>query len=116
MKGHHTSKYSHANLADTDTRDCHLEYPHRAYVPKKIDEIFQDLPNVSGIPDDILVVGYNADGKDHEESLNRVLQRCRQFNLKLNKDSCHFRCSSVPFSVRTYPGIVSNLTHERSKY
>ena len=30
----------------------------------KIDEIFQELPNVFGIADDMLVLGYEADGKD----------------------------------------------------
>ena len=31
----------------------------------KIDEIFKDLPNVfHDIADDILVVGYDSDGKD----------------------------------------------------
>ena len=36
---------------------------------RKIDKIFKDLPNVSGIMDDILVVGYEVDGKDHDETL-----------------------------------------------
>ena len=35
----------------------------------KVDEIFKDLPNVFGIVDDILVVGYEAEGKDHEDTL-----------------------------------------------
>ena len=35
----------------------------------KIDEIFKDLPNVFGIADDILVVGYDSDGKDHDDTL-----------------------------------------------
>ena len=58
---------------------------------RKIDEIFNDLPNVFRIADDILVAGYEADGKDHDKTICRVLQRCRQVNLKLNKDKCHFR-------------------------
>ena len=45
---------------------------------RKIDEIFKDLPNVFGMADDILVVGYEADGKDHDKTAWRVLQRCRQ--------------------------------------
>ena len=49
------------------------------------------------IADDIFVVGYKADGKDHDETIQRILQICRQVNLKLNKDKCHFRCKSVPF-------------------
>ena len=36
---------------------------------QKIDEIFKDLPNVLGIAGDILVVGYDSDGKDHDDTL-----------------------------------------------
>ena len=36
---------------------------------RKIDEIFKDLPNVFGIADDILVVRYDIDGKDHDDTL-----------------------------------------------
>ena len=57
---------------------------------RKIDEIFKDMPNVFGIADDILVAGYEADGRDHDKTVQRVLQRCR-------KNKCHFRCTSVPF-------------------
>ena len=64
---------------------------------RKIDKIFIELLNVFNIADDILVVLYEADGKDQDETLRRVLQICRQVNLKLNKDKCHFRCTSVPF-------------------
>ena len=64
---------------------------------RKLDEIFKYLPNVFGIADDILVVGYDVDGKDHDSTLQRVLQICRQVNLKLNKNKCHFRYTSVPF-------------------
>ena len=59
---------------------------------RKIDKIFKDLPVVFGIGDDILVVGYDRDGKDHDETLQRVLQTYRQVNLKLNEDKCYFRC------------------------
>ena len=52
---------------------------------------------VFGIANDISVVGYKAEGKDHDETLQRVLQICTQVNLKLNKDKCHFRYTSVPF-------------------
>ena len=55
------------------------------------------MPNVSGIGDDILVVGYEEDGRDHNKTVQKVLQRCRKVNLKLNKNKCHFRCTSVPF-------------------
>ena len=41
---------------------------------RKIDEIFKDLPNVFSIADDIWFVGYEADGKDHDEMLQEYLR------------------------------------------
>ena len=64
---------------------------------QKIDEIFKNLPLVYDIADDILVVGYYIYGKDHDEMLQQILQICRHMSLNLNKDKCHFRCTSVPF-------------------
>ena len=58
---------------------------------RKIDKIFKELPNVFGIANDILVVGYKTDGKDHDKELWRVLQICREANLKLNKDKLSFQ-------------------------
>ena len=63
----------------------------------KIDEIFKNLHNVFDVPDDILVVGCDTNGKDHEEMLQQMLQIDRKVNLKLNKDKCHFRHTSFPF-------------------
>ena len=36
---------------------------------RKVDEIFKDLPNIFGITDDMLVVGYDANGKGHDDTL-----------------------------------------------
>ena len=63
----------------------------------KIDEIFSDMPNIFGIMNDILVIGYDDDGTDHDAMVHKVLQRCKEVNLKLNKEKCHFRCTSIPF-------------------
>ena len=63
----------------------------------KIDEICNDMPNVFGIADDILVIGYNKDTADHDEAVYKVLKWCQDVNLKLNKEKCHFRCTSIPF-------------------
>ena len=62
---------------------------------RKADEVFKDLYNVFGIIDYILALGYDRDDKDHHDTLQRVLQRCRQVNLKLNKDKYHVRCTQV---------------------
>ena len=63
----------------------------------KIDEIFNDMPNVFGIADDILVIGYHRDGTDHDEAVYKVLKWCQDVKLKLNKKKCDFRCTSIPF-------------------
>ena len=63
----------------------------------KIDKIFNDIPNVFGIADDILVIGYDKDGTDHNRTVYNVLKCCQDVNLKLSKDKCHFRCTSIPF-------------------
>ena len=44
----------------------------------KIDEIFSDMPNVFGIMDDILIIGYNEDGADHDAVVHKVLQWCEE--------------------------------------
>ena len=48
---------------------------------RKIDEIFKDLQNVFGIADDISLAGYESEGRDCDEAVQRVLLRCRQVNL-----------------------------------
>ena len=63
----------------------------------KIDKIFNDMPNVFEIADDILVIGYNKDGADHDKAVYNVQRWCQDVNLKLHKDKCHFRCTSIPF-------------------
>ena len=55
------------------------------------------MPNVFGIVDDILVIGYEDGGTDHDAIVCKVLKRCKKVNLKLNKEKYHFRCTSIPF-------------------
>ena len=53
--------------------------------------------NVFGIADDILVIGYDINGADHDEAVYKVLKQCQDINLKPNKENFHFRCTSIPF-------------------
>ena len=39
-------------------------------------KIFKELPNVFGITDDILVVGYDNNGRDHDNTMQIVLLIC----------------------------------------
>ena len=63
----------------------------------KTDEIFSDMPNVFGIADNILVIGYDENGADHDAAVHKVLQQCEEVNLKLNKEIYNFRCTSILF-------------------
>ena len=112
-------------------RYCYQCLPFRA-VPvgdmfqRKIDEIFNDTPNVFGTADNILVIGYDKDRADHDKAVYNVLSQCQDVNLKLNKDKCHLRCTSIPFfgevvsrqGVQLDPQMVKALTecqHQKTK-
>ena len=73
----------------------------------KIDKIFSNMPNIFGIVDDILVIGYDEKGADHDVTFQKVLQQCEEVNLILNKEKCHFRCTSIPFfgKVKSWDGV-----------
>ena len=85
-------------------------------IQRKIDEIFNDITNVFGIADDILVIGYNKDEADHDEAVYSVLEWCQDVNLKVSKDKCHFRCTSIPFfgKVVSRNGIQPDLQKVRA--
>ena len=63
----------------------------------KIYEIFSNVPNIFGIADDVLVIGYDENGADHDAAVHKVLWQCEEVNLKLNKEKCHFRYTSILF-------------------
>ena len=42
---------------------------------KKISEIFDDMPKLFSIADDILIVGFNEQDRDHDATLDKVLSR-----------------------------------------
>ena len=73
---------------------------------RKIDELFNEVPNVFGIANDILVVGYDYDSTENHRTLCKALQIYGKENLKLNKEKCHFRSTSIPFVVRLFPGVT----------
>ena len=81
------------------------------------DDLFQGLPNVFGIADDILIAWFDDMGSDHNATWSKALGICRQASLKLNIDKCLFRCTSKTFfseviswsSVSPYPKKVQPL-------
>ncbi|XP_028417634.1 uncharacterized protein K02A2.6-like [Dendronephthya gigantea] len=71
---------------------------------KRLHELFYDLDGVETDIGDMLVWGKPV---EHEERLEKVLQRARQSNLKLNPDKCKIRHTEVLYigHVLTGDGI-----------
>ena len=62
---------------------------------KRLQELFIDLPGVECLVDDILVHGETD--QEHDENVLRLLERCRQVNLKLNKQKVELRVNEVKY-------------------
>ena len=64
---------------------------------KKIDETYGNMPQVTGIADDLVIIGYDEDGSDHDRNLKAFLERTREKGIKLNPDKCIIKCTRIPF-------------------
>lgn len=62
---------------------------------KKMYEQFDDIQDVCLFVDDLLIYGKTKE--EHDEILNKVLDRCRDINLKLNKDKCKFGLKEITY-------------------
>ncbi|KAH3692792.1 hypothetical protein DPMN_194544 [Dreissena polymorpha] len=56
-------------------------------------ELFQDLDGCESIVDDIIIWGESE--KQHDQRLFRVLDSLDEKNLKLNKEKCEFKKTSL---------------------
>ena len=65
-----------------------------------------------GIADATLFAGYANDGRDHDNTLQGVLQICRKDNLKLNKDKWHFWWTVATYcgEIISWQGVRPDLT------
>ena len=68
---------------------------------RKLDENLQGLPGVYRIADDLLITGEGSTKEeadwDHDANLVGLFQRCREKNIKLNKEKFDFKSEQVPF-------------------
>lgn len=62
---------------------------------KTIHMIFEHIPGVETMMDDVIVWG--ATREEHDERLRLVLDKTREVNLKLNKDKCEFGVKTLTF-------------------
>ena len=62
-----------------------------------MDKMFGDIPGVFGIADDLVIAGWDTDGRDHDETLKLVLERARQKHARFNDEKMVVRCKCIPF-------------------
>ena len=62
---------------------------------QRMEQVFEGLPGVKVIMDDIIIHGRNT--SEHDARLRAVLQRSRDSNLRLKKSKCHIQQSEVKF-------------------
>ena len=67
----------------------------------KLDQNLEGLKGVFKIADDILIIGQGETEReadeDHDRNLKSLLNRCREWNIKLNKKKFTFKCDDVQF-------------------
>ena len=74
----------------------------------KIDEIFEGMPGVAAIVDDILIFGRTR--KEHDSNLCNVLDRTRNMGIRFNPDKMAISVKQVPFfgHVTTDKGLEAD--------
>ena len=67
---------------------------------RKLDSIFLDIPEVTGIADDMIICG--RDDQEHNGNLLNFLEVCRKNTLTLNTEKMQFRLPKVSFFGHTW--------------
>ena len=70
---------------------------------RKIDEIFEQMPGVTSICDDILVFGSTR--VEHDRKLAKVLEKSRENGLRFNPDKCQIGLTEVKY----FGHVISSL-------
>ena len=63
-----------------------------------MDKMFRDIPGVFGIADNLVIAGWDTNGRNHDETLKLVLEHARQKQARFNDEKMVVRCKfSIPF-------------------
>ena len=68
---------------------------------RKLDDIYKNVPNVTGIPNDIIVLGSTEE--EHDQAFVKMLEATRANNVSLKSTKLHFKQDSVNFFGHTLP-------------
>ena len=75
--------------------------PAPEYFQRKLDQNLEGLNGIYKIADDIVITGRGASideaVNDHDANLLKLFYRCRERNLKLNREKLQLKCSETPF-------------------
>ena len=66
---------------------------------RKLDDVYKNMPNVTGIADDIIVFGSTE--KEHDQAFVNMLEATRANNVSLNSGKVQFKQQSVSFFGHT---------------
>ena len=83
---------------------------------RRVNEIIEGLEGVTAIADDLLVLGAGNTHQealaDHDRNLTALLQRCRERNFKLNKDTFVFKQQKLKYCchILASEGILPDPT------
>ena len=66
---------------------------------RKLDDVYRNIPNVTGIADDIIVCGSTEE--DHDQAFVRMLEASRANNVGLNSEKMQFKKQQVNFFGHT---------------
>lgn len=78
---------------------------------KRLFECFDDIQGVELFVDDLLV--YAPSRVEHDIRLRQVLERCKQINVKLNRDKCKVGLTEIKYlgHIITQNGIRPDTSH-----
>ena len=69
---------------------------------RKLDTIYNPLPNVNGIADDLIIWGNKDDGSDHDEAITKLLHTAKENGLKITIDKIQYKAKEVSLVGETY--------------
>ena len=75
--------------------------PAPEYFQSTLDQAIENLPGVKTIADDILIYGEGETQeeaiRDHDQKLIKLLQRCREKGITLNKEKFKMKLTEIPY-------------------
>ena len=66
---------------------------------RKLDDVYKNIPNVTGVADDIIVLGSTEE--EHDQAFVNILEATRANNMSLNSTNLQFKQDSVDFFGHT---------------